>query len=170
MPPQPPSVTRRTTLAVASLGLLAGCEWGPDRPPAGPAPADDETAADGDAAHAATALAAITATAGLVAEVAAQHRRLAGPLADLTALHLAHADLLREAGQADAETVVPEVPTGPGRALAAVVRAERELGEDLAGLAELVASGPFARALASMSAGVAQHVAALPRQAPGAAA
>ncbi len=155
-------VLRRTTLAAAPLVVLsaglAGCRWGPadDAEPqptgsTGPAPVDDDTDV------AATALAATTHVAGLVARVAARHRGLAGALADVTLMHQAHADLLAEAGEPSGEAAPQPVPGRSATALALVLSEERELQQTLAEAAGGAASGTFARALASMSAAVAQQ-------------
>ena len=155
-------VLRRTTLAAAPLaalvGGLAGCRWGPadDAAPepagsTGPAPADD------DSEVAATALAATNRVADLVTRVAARHPGLAGPLADVTLMHQAHADLLAEAGEASEEATPRPVPGRSPTALALVLTEERKLQQTLAGAAGGAASGTFARALASMSAAVAQQ-------------
>jgi hypothetical protein len=77
----------------------------------GPAPVDDDTEV------AATALAATTHVADLVARVAARHRGLAGALADVTLMHQAHADLLAEAGEPSAEAApAAGARTQPNRA------------------------------------------------------
>ena len=155
-------VLRRTTLAAAPLAALvsglAGCRWGPgdDAAPeptgsTGPAPPDDDTEV------AATALAATNRVADLVSRAAARHPGLAGPLADVTLMHHAHADLLTEAGEATEEAAPKPVPGRSAAALALVLTEERALQATLAEAAGGAASGTFARALASMSAAVAQQ-------------
>ncbi len=164
-------VLRRTTFAAAPLVALAGCRWGPadDAAPA-PSPTGSTAPADDDAAIAADALQATNTVAALVAEVASRHRGLAGPLADVTLMHQAHADLLAEAGEPADGPTPPPSPATSKRALALVLSEERDLQRTLADGAGRAASGTFARALASMSAAVAQQrtvLAALPvRQAP----
>ena len=128
-------VLRRTTLAAAPLaalvGGLAGCRWGPadDAAPepagsTGPAPADDDTEV------AATALAATNRVADLVTRVAARHPGLAGPLADVTLMHQAHADLLAEAGEASEEAAPQPVPgRSAGRAGAGADRGAEAPGD-----------------------------------------
>lgn len=162
MPPAFPFLTRRTTLVAAPLAGLSACEWGPDRPDV-ETPAPTPTDASEDTTRVTAALASITSTAELVARVAARHRRLARPLADLTALHLAHATLLQE-GVTEPPSASPPgpVPADRRQAHALVVREERGLQEELAALSVEVASGTLARALASMSAAVAQHLTVLP--------
>ena len=162
MPLSSHPVPRRTTLAAAPLLALAtglaGCRWGPadDAAPqptgsTGPARPDDDTAL------AATALAATNKVGALVARVAARHRGLAGALADVTLMHQAHADLLAEAGAAPEEVAPRPVPGRSAAALALVLTEERSLQRTLAESAGGAASGSFARALASMSAAVAQQ-------------
>lgn len=170
MPQSSHPVPRRTTLAAVPLLALAtglaGCRWGPaedDEPqPTGstaPARPDDDTVL------AATALAATLQVGDLVARVAARHRGLAGALADVTLMHQAHADLLAEAGEASEEIAPRPVPGRSATALALVLTEERGLQRTLAESAGGAASGSFARALASMSAAVAQQrtVLAVPR-------
>ena len=105
----------------------------------------------------ATALAATNRVADLVTRVAARHPGLAGPLADVTLMHQAHADLLAEAGEASAEAAPQPVPGRSPAALALVLTEERKLQAALVEAAGGAASGTFARALASMSAAVAQQ-------------
>lgn len=155
-------LSRRTTLVAAPLTVLAACEWGPDEPAPLPRPGAPDEAAVDDATHATEALALTAYVAELVATVAARHVGLSTPLASLTAVHLAHSALLAEAATPSGAPSPPPVPPGSRRALALVVREERRLEERLAELVEEVASGGFARALASMSASIAQHVAVLP--------
>ena len=155
-------VLRRTTLAAAPLaalaGGLAGCHRGP-ADEAAPEPTGSTGAApvDDDSEVAATALAATTRVADLVARVAARHPGLAGPLADVTLMHQAHADLLAGAGDASGEAAPQPVPGRSAAALALVLTEERRLQTTLAEAAGGAASGTFARALASMSAAVAQQ-------------
>lgn len=140
---------------------MAGCRWGPSEPttPALPVPEPD---ADADAVDEAST--AILEVLDLVQQVAAEHVGLSTPLAALVAMHTAHLELL-EADLAGDRATVPPQP-GARAALARVRAAELDLQTRLARLAGVASSGPFARALASMSASVAQHVAALP-QVPG---
>lgn len=166
MPLSSHPVLRRTTLAAAPLlalsAGLAGCRWGPaddtePQPTASPGTAE----VDDDTALAGAALAATLQVADLVARVAARHRGLAGALADVTLMHQAHADLLAEAGEASGQPTPQPVPGRSAPALALVLTRERELQATLAETAVGAASGTFARALASMSAAVAQQRTAL---------
>lgn len=140
------------------LAALAGCRWGPPEVDAEPGPPPPEP--DADVALLDEAAQAILGALDLVERVAARHRGLATALAGLVALHTAHLDLLG----AEPGGPRPAVPPLPGArpALARVRADELVLQGRLAGMAAQAGSGAFARALASMSAAVAQHVAALP--------
>ena len=72
-------------------------------------------------------------------------------------MHQAHADLLAEAGEASEEAAPQPVPGRSAAALALVLTEERRLQKTLAEATGGAASGTFARALASMSAAVAQQ-------------
>ncbi len=162
MPLSSHSVPRRTTLAAASLLTLAtglaGCRWGPaDDDAPQPTGSAAPVRPDDDTALAATALAATLQVGDLVARVAARHRGLAGSLAETTLMHQAHADLLAEAGEASEQAAPRPVPGRAATALALVLTEERVLQRMLAASAGGAASGSFARALASMSAAVAQQ-------------
>ena len=117
------------------------------------------------------ARAAVGARLDLVRRVARRHPRLARDLRPLTRAHRAHDELLAaSAVQRRAVGAPPPVPGSRDRALA-LVRAQEEtlqrrLGE-LAGTVTSGTSGPVARLLASMSAAVAQQLAALPISRPG---
>ncbi|MBD8869079.1 hypothetical protein [Nocardioides donggukensis] len=173
MPRAPHPLSRRTTLAVPAWTVLAltaaGCRWGPeedasDAAPTSTATPDPQAAGEGsdDATYAAEALAATGDTALLVSEVATTHRGLSTPLAELTALHLAHSRLLQEAVPTPKAATAPRVPRGSRQALALVRTEERRLQRRLGDLADTVESGTFARALASMSAAVGQQLSVLP--------
>lgn len=157
-----PPLTRRTALAAAPLAVAAGCRWGPaeEDDPDLPAPEPDADAAAVDEAAAASLKAL-----DLVQQVSADHIGLAAALTGLVAMHTAHLELL----EADLDGGRPSAaPLPDTRAAMARVRAdEQALQVTLARLAGAASSGTFARALASMSAAVAQHVAALPAIARG---
>ena len=149
--------TRRTTVAALPLVALAGCRWGPE---------DDESPAveqaqDADAALVTAAAQAITGAFFEVTIAAETHIGLASALAPLTAMHLAHLQLLNATVPARAPLGAPAEPDSRS-ALAALRRDEARLQAQLADLATSAVSGPLARALASMSASIAQHLAALP--------
>lgn len=156
-------LSRRTTLAAAPLLLAAGCRWGPPdetNPSATshPRATVEEPASDDDQVMAAST--AIRATEAFVSATSAAHVGLSTPLATLLTLHTEHLALLEATG--DVETPQPPVPARSGAALTAVRRRERALQETLVTLATEVSSGTLARTLASMAAGVAQHLRRLP--------
>lgn len=156
MPDTVITVSRRMALggATAAVAATAGCQWGP------PASVDPPAAKrDADADTVEGLVTAIAAQARLVADVATTHVGLATALAPLTALHQAHLAVLSdEPSTAPAVTV----PARPDTALAAVRRGEAGLQRALTAGARTAASGPLARTLASMAAGVAMHLAATP--------
>jgi signal transduction histidine kinase len=151
------TLTRRATVAALPLIALTGCRWGPEED-AAPAV---EQAKDADSELVKTAADAITRMSRSLTVVAEDHIGLAAALAPLTAMHDAHLRLLSSS------------PTSPGRtpigqessraALARIRRDEARLQTVLAALAVAATSGPLARALASMSASIAQHLAVLPQ-------
>lgn len=157
VPPSTPPArrfSRRTTLAAAPLLALAGCRWGPEEELDGTSEAQE----DADAALAERAANAIALQLTQLRLDADAHRGLAAAMAPLIALHTAHLELL---------PAVEVLPRGTGsptstRAWARLQRGEARLQQQLAELAGSATSGPFARALASMSAAIAQHLADLP--------
>ncbi len=130
MPVRPSTITRRATLTLGASGLLATAACSTE---ARPAAAPDDTLVD-------EVVAAITA----VAVVAAGVPRLA-------AVHAAHLEAL------DAE---PPAPTTSAATGLEVRRAERAHQRYLVDAALRAESGPLARLLASMSAAIAQQLAA----------
>ena len=162
MPAPPSAATRRAVLAgsLLLLGGAAACDLEPGRrgtagPTPGPTPGPTEPAADADAGLLERVVAETTAVLALVESV---RRRDRPAVQGLVALHRAHLPLL------DADVpAAAAAPAAPGRTRLAQVRAREEaLQRLLADAAVSVASGPLARLLASMSAGVAQHLAVLP--------
>lgn len=153
-------VSRRTTLlalpAAASVTALAGCRWGPESN-------DDEVASgstpppvDADRQLVDRAVAAIATTGAIVGATVEQRPGLQEKLAGFATLHEAHlAHLGADAVATETETDGTEQP----RRLAGVLRAERDLQDQLIGLSMSAGSGRLARSLASMAAGVAQHLA-----------
>lgn len=151
-------MSRRTTLlalpAAVSVSALAGCRWGPE-------PRDDEVASgvaappvDADQDLVDRAVAAIAATGAIVGATVEERPRLQGRLTGFATLHAAH---LAHLG---AEDVVAESGSAaPPRTLAGVLRAERDLQDQLIDFSMSAGSGRLARSLASMAAGVAQHLA-----------
>lgn len=156
MPDTVITVSRRVALggATAAVAATAGCQWGPPSSVSAP-PAKR----DADATTVAALVSAIAAQARLVSNVAAAHVGLATPLAPLTALHQAHLAVLTDKTPTAPVVVVPPQPEA---ALSAVRRGEADLQRSLIAGAQKVASGPLARSLASMAAGVAMHLTAAP--------
>lgn len=175
-------LTRRTALRGGLLATgtlaLAGCRTDagtggtggsatgtPTGTPAGAATAapEQETDDDPDVRLLEELLGDVEASWALVAATARRHRRLRPPLGPLVDLHAAHRELLGEAtgstGEPRASGRGPAVPRDPTAALAAVRRREESLARALTEGAVVAESGSFARVLASMSAGVAQHTA-----------
>jgi hypothetical protein len=161
VPESPPSdaitFTRRTTVAALPLIALAGCRWGPEDD----APEEVEQAKDADADLVKTATQAIDNMAATVTVVADQHIGLAVALAPLNTMHAAHLQLLSPS--AASAGLAPTLSEESSRAAMARVRSEEaRLQTQLADLATSAVSGTLARALASMSAAIAQHLAVLP--------
>ena len=158
LPPGVVTFTRRATVTALPLVALAGCRWGPE---------DDESPAveqaqDADAALVKTAAEAITGLYLSVTETAEDHIGLASALAPLSVMHLAHMKLLDQTVDvASIDTGEPD-QSDSRSALVALRREESRLQTQLADLATSAVSGTLARALASMSASIAQHLAVLP--------
>jgi hypothetical protein len=94
---------------------------------------------------------------------AARHQRpLRTPLAPFIRAHRRHVEVLE--GEPDTGASSP-VPASPAAALVAVRRSERGLQAMLVDAAGRAESGALAKLLASMSASVTQHLAALPKKA-----
>lgn len=166
----PSLLSRRTTLAAVLCGPLtmSACDspFGdrpantPRRPPA---TAEVDPSLSGDEALVASVLAALDRSVAMVEAVSRQHPQLAGTLAPLAATQAAHEAVLVEARVAEDRAPV-EPLSAPPRAAAAAAAARRTARSYQAVLREsLMAaeSGGFARMLASMSAGVGQHLAVL---------
>lgn len=150
------TVSRRAALggATVAVAATAGCQWGPPDSVSAPAAKRDADATAVD--HLVTEIAA---QARLVADVVTTHVGLATALGPLTALHRAHLAVLTDHAPAAPSVMVP---ARPDAALAAVRRGEAGLQRSLTASARKAASGPLARSLASMAAGVAMHLAAAP--------
>jgi hypothetical protein len=169
--PRAAVASRRATLggALASLAAVASCDLAPsaDRPGEAAGTASDtrsggpksSTSADPDAALVDSVLAELGELSGLVA-AGSTYASLRTPLRALSELHAAHVEAL------DGEPAVGEAPTvafaGPSDALRRVRAREQQAQRRLAGWAVAAESGALARLLASMSAGVAQHLTVLP--------
>jgi hypothetical protein len=165
-----PLVRRRTavTSALGGVALLAGCDHGDDLAPpeAGstaptptpsaeaPEPTPDEVLVDDVVAGLGSAL-------GVLAP-ARHYQQLRAPLAPLVHAHQRHLAVLE--ATADDGASAP-VLASPADALRGVRRSERTLQAALVDAAGRAESGALARLLASMSASVTQHLAALPKEA-----
>jgi len=155
--------TRRTTVAVALAGGaalaggLSGCDVGDqERPGASPG---STPAADPDEELLDRARTEVGEALALVAALS-RHRRMAAPLAPLLALHTAHRAVL-VGDETPTETPAPPALSGaPGELWTLLLARERTLQRRLATAAVEASSGTLARLLASMSAGIAAHVAA----------
>ena len=158
----PAAATRRTTIGALLLGLgvVAGCDLDPSTGDAGSSP---QATVDPDVGLVRDVLAEISAVAGLVSSAGAAHPPLGDPMAALGRLHDAQAAAL-DAGPSAGSATAAQAPTfaDPSAALRAVRRREQRLEHMLVDWSVAARSGALARLLASMSAGVAQHLAALP--------
>ena len=158
--------TRRTTIGALLLGLgaVAGCDLDPSPGDAG---RSRPGTLDPDATLVRDVLAEIAAMAGLVSSVGAAHPPLGEPMAALGRLHAAHAAALGaqpSTGPSTARATTPGATLANARAaLREVRRREQHLEDRLVASSVAARSGALARLLASMSAGVAQHLAVLPR-------
>lgn len=150
--------TRRTTIVAASALALAGCRWGPEDEGAGGEP---EPGPDADEALVERVIATIAAQLLLVLDVGEEHRGLAGVLGPLEVTHGAHLALLAPDDGPLTPTLRP-VGLSAAQALASARQGEIALQRRLSEFAQDAVSGDLARALASMSASIAQHVAVLP--------
>jgi hypothetical protein len=161
-----PKVTRRSAVALATAGLVAGCSGG------GGTASGASGAADPGAAVRARAARDSTALAARYDAVAAVHPALAERLAPLRADTVSH---VRAFGgkapgtpgggsAARATGLASQVPDTKNKALAWLAAAEKSLA-DRRSAALLDAPGDLARLLASVAASGAGHVALLgPRQ------
>ena len=161
MPVPPPVASRRAVLAgsLATFAVAAGCDLELSRDPV-PAPSAGSSSPppDADAVLVERVVAETTSVLALVEGVRRVDRAAVEALA---AMHRAHLPLL------GVEPPAPAADAGARRARLARVRAREEgLQQLLAESALAAGSGALARVLASMSAGVAQHLAVLPPEAP----
>ena len=157
---------RRGVLAGAvGLAALTACDVDDLRPPedeAEPTPSaspSPTTEPDQDVQLAAWAGFQIGATLAIVDEVRRTWPRLRGRLQPLAQMHRTHGEVL----PAEDDAVFPPALLigTPGEALASVREAERALQGRLVAAAKSAQSGALARLLASVSASVSQHMAAL---------
>jgi hypothetical protein len=156
VPPDLPSLTRRTALGAALVGLvtISGCDLDdldPRSDPASPdAPAASAPPVDADTTLVAGVVGALSETLAAATAVRRRDRAAFRPLAQLHRRHLRELD-----GE-------PSAAVGGRVAPAALVGQEQQLQQSLAAAALAAESGELARVLASMSAAVAQQLAVLP--------
>ncbi len=157
--------TRRTTVSASGVAVLglAGCTGDDSQPRSGDASssvAATETASPDPDRVALDR--AVTITTTLLAELS----NAPDPGGQLAALHTAHLTALdRAAGPSAAATPSPLPPAGR-ITRQRLRRLEGAAQRELAHLAQEAASGALARLLASMSAGIAAHLALGDRLAP----
>lgn len=150
--------SRRTALALALSAPLALAACDLDPPSA--APSESSTTAPlPDAEVVASARKAILLTVALLEAVSARHRPLRAGIQSLLDLHTAHLEVLDDGSEDESLEAALPADT-PAMARTQVSGAERSLAVTLADAARQAASGDLARALASMSAAVAQRVVA----------
>lgn len=168
-PADPRLLSRRTTVAAAAGLLLApglaGCARDASPLAAGPrslSPRTDDRLGDGDrdARLLGEVLGSIDEVVVVLAAVRRRARGLRASLDPLLALHAAHRDLLTEAAPGEHPRARGRVhlPGGERPTLALVQQREQALVAQLTEAAVDAESGTFARALASMAAGVHQHL------------
>ncbi len=177
--PRPAAFSRRRVLGLGAgagvlvgLSTVAGCSAGSD------SGADGDTGKRAaqpvevtpDVKTATAALAAIQVARQAVAATAQRFPALRPALSGLTGMHVAHerslANAVPPSVQSGATRTPYAVPPGRTAALARLTAAEQKLHGVLGGLAVAAESGDFARLLASMSAAVSTHLAALAAAAP----
>ncbi len=149
-------ISRRRAVLVpltVSAAALAGCRWGPESASEQVASGATPPPRDADQQLVDRAVTAISDTAAVVSSAIGQRPRLRQGLAGFSTLHEAH---LRHLGAPAGE---PAPESRPAPTMAAVLTAERKLQDTLVDLAGQSGSGQLARSLASMAAGVAQHLA-----------
>ncbi|MET3960476.1 hypothetical protein ABIE44_000410 [Marmoricola sp. OAE513] len=164
----PTVLRRRTVLASGALGtaaLLSGCALN------NPFDSTKEPAAEvvqdlaPDVGLAVTAVGLLLATQEKVRLATSTFPGLGPKLAGLTALHQAHLEALQDAVPDDVDPAPaqapPAAPASRPLAMKDVRTAEKALHDQLVGLALRAESGPFARLLATMTAGISQQLAVL---------
>ena len=150
--------SRRTALALVLSAPLALAACDLDPPSAAPSESPT-TPSSPDAEVVASARQAILLTVALLEVVSERHRALRAGIEPLLDLHSAHLEVLDDGAEdQDPEAVLPA--DTPAMARTQVSGAEGHLAATLADAARQASSGDLARALASMSAAVAQRVVA----------
>ncbi|HET8961143.1 hypothetical protein [Nocardioides sp.] len=152
-------ITRRTTLGgvLAAATVLVGCDLDPRDPGSSSEPPAD--ADDPDAALVEDVAADIFATRQLVESLQRRHGSLRRPLNELVRVHDAHLAALESSRRSGRRA--PR-PGNAADALRLVRDRELRLQRLLADHSVAARSGRLARLLASMSAAIAQQLAALP--------
>jgi hypothetical protein len=161
VPARPLTATRRAALAVtAGLGGLAvaGCTTDDGDPPTSTSTASAPSV-DADAALVSEVAGRVAAADALVRQVLRDSPLLRSDLDPLRRMHEAHLEAL---GGHDGPARSSRPPRGrPADALRQVATSEQRLQRSLATAAVRAESGTLAKLLASMSAAVAQQLAAL---------
>ena len=174
MPAQRVSTTRRGALGGAlGLVLVSACEVDDLRPPEdeatpvpSPTPGSSGTPEpDADTALAEDAAYDMASAQAMVDGVRRSFPRLRGRLQPLARMHRAHLAVLEP--PQDRSVPAPDLGGTPAEALERVRTVEQALQRTLVSAAVEAQSGALARLLASMSASVSQHLAALPTGAAG---
>ncbi|MCX6397714.1 MAG: hypothetical protein NTV23_14605 [Propionibacteriales bacterium] len=150
----------------AAVAVTAGCSlnnpFNSAKTPA--AEAADDLAPD--VALAVTAVGALAQAQARIALVTKTFPALRPRVAGLTELHAAHLQALRAAVPKTVDPTpaeaLPAVPASRTAALEQVAQTEQALHNRLVGLALRAESGPFARLLATMAAGLSQQLVASP--------
>lgn len=173
MLPDRPLVRRRTALtgalgAIAATVLAAGCDTGDDLgesdPTGSPSPSSSvahEPEQTPDEALVDDVLVGLGAAVAVV-QAARRFRQLRPVLAPLLHAHRAHAEVLEGELAGDSPATRP---AGAFAAVEAIRVSETQLQAALVDAAGRAESGALAKLLASMSASVTQHLAALPKKA-----
>lgn len=159
-----PRISRRAALSglgASAVLVLGGCRLGPDDEVAGAS----KEQRDADEALVEAAVRDLRAARDLADRTLRRHVGLSPAMTPLVTLHDAHLGVLDATAARPGSA--PGVAVRSGPALARVRAAEERLQAQLAAHATAATSGALARALASMSAAVAQHVAVLPQPSGG---
>jgi hypothetical protein len=159
-------VSRRTAIGATLAGTLvapalAGCTG--EAPAGEPTPGPvTEPEPDADVVLLGSVLAALDGAAALVAATAERHPGLGSRLEPLEDVHARHRAVLDEAAEVEqGASAGPDVPGRPAPALDRVRRAEGRLVGTLGRATGAAQSGDLARALASMTASLTQHLTVL---------
>ena len=172
--PAPEASVSRRGLLLSGVGLLAlaGCSGDDSDAESGESGGQKRSSQDTpeltpDVAVATAALERIRTTKAAVEATSTRHPALGRELAGVTEMHTAHeaslVDAVPERARPDSPPATYAVP--PRRRVAArrLAGVEGELHAALDALALRAESGDFARLLASMGAGIAQHLARWPQ-------